>query len=205
MNGFRVACGALAATPLFAAAAHAHHAMGGALPRSFLEGLLSGLGHPIIGLDHLAFVVAVGLVAALCRAAYGLPVCFLAAMLAGLGLHLAALDLPAAEVAIALSVIVLGGLAVRARQVPAAVAAVLFAAAGLFHGYAYGESIIGAEPSPLGAYLIGLVAVQYAIAAGAIALSRSAAAARLHAEPARIAGGTVLGVGLVFLVNGLAA
>ena len=29
-----------------------------------LHGLLSGIGHPIIGFDHLAFVIAVGLIAA---------------------------------------------------------------------------------------------------------------------------------------------
>ena len=31
---------------------------------AFVEGLLSGLGHPVIGLDHLAAVIAVGCLAA---------------------------------------------------------------------------------------------------------------------------------------------
>ena len=34
--------------------AFAHHVMGGRMPATFTEGILSGLGHPIIGLDHLA-------------------------------------------------------------------------------------------------------------------------------------------------------
>src|SRR5262245_6809064 len=42
------------------APAFAHHMMGGRTPATFGEGILSGLGHPIIGLDHLAAVVAVG-------------------------------------------------------------------------------------------------------------------------------------------------
>jgi urease accessory protein len=46
-------------------------------------------------------------------------------------------------------------------------AALLFAAAGLFHGYALGESIVGAESSPLGAYLAGLLAIQTLIAIAA--------------------------------------
>ena len=50
---------ALAAEP-----ALAHHVMGGAMPATFGQGLLSGLGHPIIGLDHLAALVGAGLVAA---------------------------------------------------------------------------------------------------------------------------------------------
>ena len=37
----------------------AHHALGGRIPSNFFEGFLSGLAHPVIGLDHLAFVVAI--------------------------------------------------------------------------------------------------------------------------------------------------
>jgi len=49
MAGFIVALTALLAVdPAFAL-----HAMAGATPTSFSEGLLSGLGHPVIGLDHL--------------------------------------------------------------------------------------------------------------------------------------------------------
>ncbi len=38
-------------------------AMAGQTPDNFWNGFLSGLAHPIIGLDHLAFVVASGLIA----------------------------------------------------------------------------------------------------------------------------------------------
>ncbi|VEP17320.1 hypothetical protein H1P_590012 [Hyella patelloides LEGE 07179] len=41
----------------------AHHPFDGRTPASFVEGFLSGLGHPIVGLDHFAFVIAVGLLA----------------------------------------------------------------------------------------------------------------------------------------------
>ena len=41
----------------------AHHPFGGETPRTIAEGLLSGLGHPVIGLDHLAFTVAIGTIA----------------------------------------------------------------------------------------------------------------------------------------------
>jgi urease accessory protein len=36
-------------------------------------------------------------------------------------------------------------------------------AAGLAHGYAYGEAVIGAEATPLVAYLAGLALVQMAL------------------------------------------
>ncbi len=50
---------------LFASApALAHHPFGGEAPTNAIEGFLSGLGHPVIGLDHLAFTIAAGLLAA---------------------------------------------------------------------------------------------------------------------------------------------
>ena len=51
---------ALLLVPYFAPAAFAHHLMGGEVPTTAWQGLLSGLGHPIIGIDHFAFIVGVG-------------------------------------------------------------------------------------------------------------------------------------------------
>src|SRR5215510_12231222 len=42
----------VAALSLFATSAFAHHVMGGKTPSTFVEGLLSGVGHPVIGPDH---------------------------------------------------------------------------------------------------------------------------------------------------------
>ena len=41
------------------------------------------------------------------------------------------------------------------------------------NGYALGESIAGAEPTPLAAYLLGLVAIQAVIATGVALLARA--------------------------------
>src|SRR5829696_4054876 len=75
------------------AGAEAHHVMGGTTPRT----LAQGLAHPVIGLDHLAFTVAAGLLAArlappLAGAAL-MPLAFLAAGAVGASLHLAGVDL----------------------------------------------------------------------------------------------------------------
>ena len=100
--------GLAAGLVVLAGPALAHHPMGGTTPATFIHGLLSGIGHPVIGFDHFAFVIAVGLVAAMYRAAYALPVAFLAGMVGGVIVHLGALNLPIVEVTIALSVVVLG-------------------------------------------------------------------------------------------------
>ena len=47
---------------LVSTAAFAHHPMGGETPTSYVQGFLSGLAHPIIGADHLAFIIGVGIV-----------------------------------------------------------------------------------------------------------------------------------------------
>ena len=44
--------GAGLAMLLLAPVANAHHMMGGRVPETFTEGLLSGLAHPVIGLDE---------------------------------------------------------------------------------------------------------------------------------------------------------
>ena len=157
----------LAATMLLSpVAAHAHHAMDGRTPATFAEGLLSGLGHPVIGLDHLAAVAAIGLIASLSPHRVKLIAAFFVSMVCGVGLHVARLDLPLSEAGIALSLVAFGWLLIRASVTPAVPAALVAAAAGALHGYAYGESIVGAEATPLGAYLLGLLVVQAAIALG---------------------------------------
>ena len=73
---------------LLAEPAFAHHVMGGKMPQTFGQGFLSGLGHPVIGIDHFAAVVAVGCLAAAHRAATALVIGFVLAMIAGAALHL---------------------------------------------------------------------------------------------------------------------
>jgi urease accessory protein len=58
MSLSRIRCAALVGAGLLATAgtASAHHLMGGRTPSTFADGILSGVGHPIIGPDHLAFL-----------------------------------------------------------------------------------------------------------------------------------------------------
>lgn len=151
-----------AATPAFA-----HHAMEGALPSTVTQALVSGLAHPVIGLDHLAFIVGAGLMAGVAGRAWSGPLFFVAGGLAGAVLHLGGADIPFVELAICLSVLAVAAALFARRAGPPPLFAGLLAIAGVLHGYAYAESIIGAEPGPLYAYLAGFSVIQYVIAAGA--------------------------------------
>lgn len=178
--------------------------MGGRTPVTFGEGLLSGLGHPVIGIDHLAFIVAVGLVVGVAGLSLAAPAIFIAASAVGVALHVAGLSLPLAEWVVAGTVLVAGSMiAWGAAMVGTArnlVWLALFAVAGLFHGYAYGESIFGAETTPLVAYLIGLVAVQSAVACAVALIARHTAE---MAFKSRLAGAAIAGIGLAVLAGHL--
>ncbi len=189
---------------LLAMPASAHHAMGGRLPNNFFEGFLAGLAHPVIGLDHFAFVVAVGLLASLKRQGFWVPVAFVGAALAGTGLHLLKLDLPLAEIFVAVSVLLMGSGLALPKSPNLGLMVTISAIAGVFHGYAYGESIVGAESTALVAYLLGFTAIQCAIALGGFKL---AGLARHLAEQTpvslRFVGFTICGVGATFLASHL--
>ncbi len=93
-----------------------------------------------------------------------LPLLFVAGTMLGCFVHLQDFDVPGSEAAIAFSLVVLATIVGLRARIPVSVIAVLFAVAGTLHGYAYGESIVGAEPAPLGAYVAGFALIQYGIA-----------------------------------------
>jgi urease accessory protein len=182
-----------------AGTASAHHVMGGKTPSTFTEGILSGIGHPIIGPDHLAFLVALGIAVGVGRLSFVTPFLFLVAMACGVAAHVAALNIPAAELIVAVSVLIAGVLIALDRRLTASAWAAIFSIAGFFHGYAYGESIYGAEPTPLAAYLVGLVVVQTALAIG-IAFATRAVWTASGIGP-RLVGAAICGVGFTVLVG----
>jgi urease accessory protein len=191
-TGFAVAA-------LTGAPASAHHLMGGRMPATFGEGVLSGLGHPVIGLDHFAAVVAVGCLAAAHRQGAALAVAFVVAMMCGVAVHLQAVTVPADEILVAVSVILLGTILIRRSDVPLAGALGLFVLVGLIHGYALGESIYGAERTPLYAYLLGLAVIQSVVALSAMTVAR--VLVRSDAVKLRLIGAGIAGIGLAVLVQ----
>lgn len=181
----------------------AHHALGSKIPSNFFEGFISGLAHPLIGLDHFAFVVAIGLLAAGQIRGAWLPAGFVIAAMAGTGIHLLKLNLPANESAIAISVIAFGAMLVVQNRPNWIVLAFLAAIAGLFHGYAYGEAIVGAQMTPLFAYLLGFSIIQYGVALVAYAIASAVLTTNSSLPWLRLAGLAICSVGVVFLTSSI--
>ena len=193
---------ALSLMALLPLPAAAHHPMDGAMPETLWQGFASGIGHPVIGLDHLAFLLAAGvLAAALPRGdAFRAMAGFLAAGMVGLTLHMAGIGLGMTEALVATSVLLTGLALLVAKPVSAPALLAGFALAGLFHGHAFAEAVIGAEATPIIAYLAGLAVIQGALMLGAMTLARQSARAR-WLRPAMGAAASFAGLG--FLVVAL--
>jgi len=132
-------------------AASAHIVKGEAI------GFVSGILHPLTGLDHVIAMIAVGMWGAqLGRPAiWLLPVTFPLVMAFGGFLGLIGVPLPGSEIAIALSGVCLGGAVLLELRPPLAVAAALVGVFGLFHGYAHGAELPPGQNALL--YSLGFV------------------------------------------------
>jgi urease accessory protein len=106
-------------------------------------GFATGFMHPILGWDHVAAMVAVGLWGALLGqpAIWLLPVTFPLVMALGGAAGASGVPLPGIETGIAASAIVIGLAVMLAARPPLTVAAVIVAFFAIFHGHAHGTEM----------------------------------------------------------------
>lgn len=165
-------------------------------------GFAAGFMHPVLGWDHVAAMVAVGLWGAFLGkpAIWLLPVTFPLVMAMGGAAGASGLPLPGIETGIAASAIVIGLAVLLAARPPLAIAAAVVAVFAIFHGHAHGaEMPVAANPL---AYAAGFV-----IATGLLhlcgitfgLLTRSTAGTMA----VRAAGGVIAAAGVGFLTGAL--
>ena len=120
-------------------------------------GFLTGLSHPVSGLDHIAAMIAVGLWGSQLRkpAVWLLPVVFPMVMAFGAFLALIGLGLPGVEIGIALSAVVLGAMVMMEIKPPLAVSVVFVSFFAVFHGQAHGTELPANQNSLV--YSVGFV------------------------------------------------
>lgn len=99
--------------------------------------------HPLGGLDHVAVMVAVGLLAVRLggRALWLLPLTFISLMAVGGALGMAGAALPVTEAMIGLSVAAMLAALILRWTPPAPAAAAMVGAFALFHGLAHGAEM----------------------------------------------------------------
>ena len=179
---------------LVAFPASAHHGMGSELPTNFFQGFMSGIAHPLIGIDHFAFILSVGLLAATQQKGIFIPISFVLAAMLGAGIHVAGFNTSGVELWVSGSVLLFGILLSLKNRPNTTIIVLLSAIAGIFHGYAYGESIFGAESTPLFAYLLGFTVIQLLVIMVIFALGK-----KMLSGQSQSSGLVLSGVGLAFL------
>jgi urease accessory protein len=115
--------------------AHAH-LIGG-------NGFTSGAAHPLLGIDHLLAMVAVGVIATQIggRAMWFVPAAFLSFMIFGGILGINGVALPMVETGIAVSVLLLGGIIAVSKKLPTSLAIACVALFAVFHGHSHGTEM----------------------------------------------------------------
>jgi urease accessory protein len=162
-------------------------------------GLISGLLHPLTGVDHMIAMVAVGIWGAQlgAPAIWVLPITFPLVMAIGGVLGVLHIPLPMPETAIALSALVLGAAVAACLRLPFAAAAIVVGVFAIFHGHAHGAELPSAA-SPL-AYGVGFVTATGLLHLSGIALgtlSRWPVGERVI----QVLGGAIAMLGCYFLV-----
>jgi len=172
------------------------------MPTNFFEGLLSGITHPALGLDHLTFMVVIGLAAALANTSLLVIVCFAAAALVGIVVHAANFDFGYSEQLVAISVIIAGLLLLTGYGSKRWIWLPFAVIAGLIHGYAFGETILGANPDVTSAYMAGVLGIVVAITVTVmLATSKVLKVADAQSIFVRTAGGVVAAIGFYLLIG----
>jgi urease accessory protein len=179
------------------AAALAHQETGQA------AGFLSGLAHPVSGLDHVLAMIAVGLWGAVLGppAIWVLPVAFPMVMALGGLMGLLGIPVPGVEIGIAVSAIVLGAMVLAEVRPSLWIAAAIVAFFAIFHGHAHGRELPEGASALL--YSLGFVVATGLLHAAGIVIGVA------HRWPAgrhlvRAAGGGVALAGLFFLRRAIA-
>lgn len=174
---------------LLAAPARAHHLIDiTSLQPSVFNGLLSGLAHPVIGPDHLLFLVALALTGLTQRRRWMLAL--LVTGLLGSAAGLIGPGLAGAELLVSLTLVVEA--LVLAQRLPRLV---LLPAMAL-HGYVLSASVVGWSAMPVASYLAGLLLSQGSLLLLALWwMQPFASRLQRHGRAAVVAG--LIGFGLI--------
>ena len=135
-------------------------------PGSIVTGsTTTGLLHPLLGLDHVLAMVAVGLLAIGQgpRARLILPGSFVLAMALGISTAAAGIGVPLVEPMIFASLLVLGALIGLALRVPLAAGTGLVGLFGMFHGAAHGAELGQAAALPFAFGVLATTAVLHGL------------------------------------------
>jgi urease accessory protein len=170
------------------------------------QGFVSGLLHPVFGLDHFLAMLSVGIVSAQLggRRIFTIPATFVLSMIVGAVIGVRGYQWPLSEVGIALSVVVLGiGIATvkeNGKGWPVMLVVALF---GSLHGHAHGLELPKAADPVY--YAAGFVTSTTAIHLLGVGIGHLFTTRTSFASLLRHMGSAMAGMGLMILVDSMVA
>ncbi|WP_353930271.1 HupE/UreJ family protein [Okeanomitos corallinicola TIOX110] len=168
------------------------------------EGFIWGIAEPVISLDRLAAIIAVGLLSARYLRGVWISVAFVLATFIGQIIHLSSLNLSGAEVTIAICTIIFGVILVLPTQIGWLACTILAILAGLSQGYADSQAILSADMVTTITYLIGVTLTQAVIIMSVRQISTIICKNTINQilpRTIRWVGLTFCAIGIVFLGN----
>lgn len=181
------------------ASAHSVHSVGGSEETGFMEGFL----HPILGIDHLVAMLAVGLWGAVLggKLKWQLPVVFPLVMAVGGVLGIQGLKLPMVEIWIALSAVVIGSAVVFRWPARPWTAWLIVGVFAVFHGHAHGTELPAAAAPEV--YALGFVVSTGLLHLAGIGIGELDRWKGCGDRVIRFVGGVIAAVGIIFLISNL--
>jgi urease accessory protein len=143
-------------------------------PKSFAEGFMQGVGLPVISLYHLAAMIGIGILVGIAARGIVPILAFGLAAIAGVAIQLSPYDIPADGLFAALTTMVIGVLILLRQPLSPMVASIVFAVAGLVHGYSLGSVLVGADTVGIVAYVSGLLVAQTGLGVASCAITLGA-------------------------------
>ncbi len=167
-------------------------------------GAIQGFLHPLLGLEHLLAMVAVGLLSAQIggRAIWTVPLAFVVMMTVGGVIGFVGGGAALVKYGIALSIILLGVALVVRRRIPELLALLVVAVFAVFHGYAHGESVPPEQTFIfLIAYVLGFVISTAGLHIIGALLGYIAQRSQRGTVIMQITGALIGVIGVIFLLN----
>lgn len=165
---------------------------------------LTGLSHPLLGVDHILAMLAVGLWAALLggRALWQVPAAFVGTMALGFVAAVSGASVPFVEPVILASVVIIGLLAAVALRIPTGVGMALVGFFAFFHGHAHGSELGEATASSFAVGFVLSTAFLHIAGAGVGRGLQRAIGGSAGQAVTRLAGGAAALAGLYLAVAG---
>jgi urease accessory protein len=173
--------------------AYAHVVQGGG-------GFISGLTHPVLGVDHLLAMLSVGILSAQMggKSIWRVPAIFVIVMLVGGILGIKGVHIDYVELGIIFSVLALGLAIASERNLPAFLAMILVGIFAIFHGHAHGSEMPHLAKPAL--YACGFVVGTAIIHVAGLLIGFIVKSFRHGSQLLRYLGASIAGIGFYMIV-----